>query len=60
MTTKNDITGDLIIAKPNSDDYRNNYDAIFKKPESGTKDSHRVERCNCENCTCISKEISNG
>jgi len=28
--TKNDITGDKLISKSNSDNYRDNYDAIFK------------------------------
>jgi len=30
--TKNDITGDKLISKSNSDNYRDNYDAIFNKP----------------------------
>ena len=34
MTTKNNITGDLIKSRHNSDKYASNYDAIFnKKPE---------------------------
>ena len=31
MTTKNDVTGDLLKSKPASESYRNNYDAIFRK-----------------------------
>lgn len=31
MTTKNDITGDKIQSKANSEEYRNNFDLIFKK-----------------------------
>jgi hypothetical protein len=31
-TSKNDITGDDIKSKSNSDSYRDNYDAIFRKP----------------------------
>lgn len=31
--TKNDITGDKLVSKKNSDAYRDNYDAIFKKSE---------------------------
>ena len=31
--TKNDITGDKLISKSNSDNYRDNYDAIFNKKE---------------------------
>lgn len=33
MTTKNDITNDSLITKAPTDAYRNNYDAIFKKPK---------------------------
>ena len=29
--TKNDITGDTIATKPASDNYRANYDAVFRK-----------------------------
>lgn len=31
MTAKNDITGDAIRSKTNSDAYRDNYDRIFRK-----------------------------
>lgn len=31
MTSKNDITGDLIKSKSSSENYRNNYDLIFNK-----------------------------
>ena len=31
MTARNDITGDELKSKINSDAYRNNYDAIFGK-----------------------------
>jgi len=31
--TKNDITGDKLISKKNTDNYRDNYDAIFNKKE---------------------------
>lgn len=32
-TSTNPVTGDLIKTRPTSDAYRNNYDAIFKKPK---------------------------
>jgi len=32
MTAKNDITGDKLITKKNSDAYRDNYDMVFRKP----------------------------
>lgn len=31
MTTRNDVTGDKIKSKPNSDAYRTNHDKIFGK-----------------------------
>lgn len=31
MTTKNDVTGDLIKTKAVTSEYRDNYDRIFKK-----------------------------
>ena len=30
---RNDVTGDLLMSRPASDTYRNNYDAIFRKPK---------------------------
>jgi hypothetical protein len=32
MSAVNDITGDAIKTKPASETYRNNFDAIFRKP----------------------------
>lgn len=32
MAARNDITGDVIATKGASDAYRNNFDAIFRKP----------------------------
>lgn len=31
--SKNDITGDRLVSKQVSEAYRDNWDAIFKKPE---------------------------
>lgn len=31
MATHNDITGDLIKSRSNSEDYRDNYDRIFNR-----------------------------
>ncbi len=33
MATKNDITGDKLISKTNTDKYRDNFAAIFNKTE---------------------------
>lgn len=54
MTAKNDITGDRIVSKTNSDEYRGNYDVIFGKT--------KCERCGktlFENHihTCTPKEL---
>ena len=32
MATTNDITNDSLVTKASTDNYRSNYDAIFKKP----------------------------
>lgn len=37
MATTNDITGDALISKVNSDAYRNNYDLIFSKKKTEEK-----------------------
>lgn len=41
MATKNDITGDALISKTNTDAYRNNYDRIFGKKK---KDAEQAEQ----------------
>lgn len=53
MTTRNDITGDAIASRTTSDDYRNNFDAIFKmakrlQPTNATlaKESERLRIAN--------------
>lgn len=33
MVAKNDVTGDAIQTRGVTDTYRNNYDAIFRKPK---------------------------
>lgn len=37
MTAKNDVTGDSIKSKVNSEEYRNNWEAIFKKKKEETE-----------------------
>lgn len=41
MATKNDITGDSLISKTNTDAYRDNYDRIFGKKK---KDAEQAEQ----------------
>jgi len=55
MTTKNDITGDLISTKVSTEKYRDNYDNIFSKSKEETEEVKEIKVCKCENCTCISK-----
>ena len=45
MASTNDITGDSIVSKKQSDSYRENFDRIFKKDKNGTteKESKRSE-----------------
>lgn len=44
MATKNDVTGDSIQTKVNSDSYRDNWERIFgkKKEESVAEKQHTV------------------
>ena len=39
MATKNDITGDALISRVPSQQYKDNYDAIFRKPKEENNDS---------------------
>jgi len=39
VTARNDITGDALRSKPNSDKYRDNYDRIFKKNRAAIDDA---------------------
>jgi hypothetical protein len=49
MVARNDITGDAIQTKGNSNSYRDNYDAIFRK---GSKMSPSVEQMKQGTCGC--------
>ena len=40
MTSKNDITGDWIQSKPNSDMFEKNFDLIFRQPK---KEESRID-----------------
>ena len=43
MVTTNPHTGDEIKTKPASDKYRDNYDAIFRKPVKETKEDAKAD-----------------
>ena len=43
MSTKNDITGDKIQSGVPSQEYLNNYDAIFRKPKKETNEVLHTE-----------------
>ncbi len=51
MTAKNDITGDTIATKSNSDLYRSGWERIFgrrqenKEPEQPTNSSEQTQPC---------------
>lgn len=62
MTAKNDITGDSLISKTNSESYRNNYDLIFGKKgktnefRTGRNDEQLVTTGeNAEDCRSVSE-----
>jgi hypothetical protein len=45
MATKNEITGDEIKTGGNSNLYKDNWDAIFKKKQINTADNYLCEEC---------------
>ena len=55
MTTSNDITGDKLKTKPNSDKFRSNWDAIFKNKG----ESMKVTTCKPNNDGLIGSGTSN-
>ena len=49
MTTRNDITGDRLVSKTSTEDFRNNYDLIFKKkPKTPDEQKAIVELTNMQ------------
>ena len=49
MTARNDITGDAIQTRINSDSFRDNFDRIFRKTESAPeKKTHECVACGCQ------------
>jgi hypothetical protein len=49
MTTRNDITGDRLVSKASTEDFRNNYDLIFKKkPKTSDEQKAIVELTNMQ------------
>jgi hypothetical protein len=53
MATKNDVTGDSLISKVNTQAYEDNYDLIFRKRKVETEDGYEEE----ERLERIAKEI---
>ena len=53
MATKNDVTGDSLISKVNTQAYEDNYDLIFRKRKLETEDGYEEE----ERLERIAKEI---
>lgn len=42
MTARNDITGDALISRVNSDSFRDNFDRIFRSKKKGVEDEQPV------------------
>ena len=53
MATKNDVTGDSLISKVNTQAYEDNFDLIFRKRKVETEDGYEEE----ERLERIAKEI---
>jgi hypothetical protein len=52
---KNEITGDFIKSKTQSEKYRENYDAIFRKANNDTDDNLQERGSNTEGSGCSEK-----
>ncbi len=54
MVSRNDVTGDSIKSKFNSDDYRNNWEKIFGKKNEEPKECKNKEKCGekCKKKSC--------
>ena len=39
MATRNDITGDALVSKLNNDNFRDNFDRIFRKKDKDLTDA---------------------
>lgn len=56
MATKNDITGDSLVTKSTTDNYRDGWDRIFgkkeKKPFKSTEMKEKKSCGNCDKCKC--------
>ena len=49
MTARNDITGDRLVSKTPTEDFRNNYDLIFKKkPKTPAEQAAIIELTNMQ------------
>lgn len=44
MTSTNDITGDSIRTKTTSEEYRNNWDLIFRKKQEDKEPEEKVDQ----------------
>jgi len=44
MVAKNDVTGDAIQTRGVTDTYRNNYDAIFRKPKEHNDSDSELDK----------------
>lgn len=42
MATRNDITGDTLISRVNSDSFRDNFDRIFRSKKKGATDEQSI------------------
>ncbi len=50
MSSRNDITGDHLVSKATTDAYRDNYDAIFRKPKIEAKPAVSSDPNVCPDC----------
>jgi hypothetical protein len=57
MVARNDITGDTIQTKATTDNYRDNYDKIFRKDNTNIEKNEYQDLLSTEDCVlgCLEK-----
>jgi hypothetical protein len=59
MTARNDITGDRLVSKTPTEDFRNNYDLIFKKKPKTPEEQQAIIELTNLNKDLYEKTVDN-
>lgn len=60
MATRNDITGDALISRVNSDSFRDNFDKIFRSKKTGVKDEQPIREGVLEQDAALETDENSG